>query len=157
MLQLLSLAVRVVRVAPAPDVAKKSSLIRLSPGKTRRTTSLAQMAKELLGDPDCGCRLLRYRLQRQSTAGAAPSLCTNQTGQNYLSMAVFIHTNKDAHQTWLGDFLSSNITISGGRRRINARSDHQPEIQMHNDAHSPRERVRRDNESQIGNGPGHLN
>jgi len=71
-------------------------------------------------------------------------------------MTVFIHTNKDAHQTWLGDFLSSNITVSGGRRLI-ARSDHQPEIQVHSDAHSHRESVRRDNESETGNRSAHLN
>jgi hypothetical protein len=96
-------------------------------------------------------------LQRQSTAGAAPSLCTNQTEQNDLSMTVFIHTNKDAHQTWLADFLSSNITISGRRRRLIARSDHQPEPPMHSDAQAHRESVRRDNESENGNRSAHLN
>jgi len=72
-------------------------------------------------------------------------------------MTVFIHTNKDAHQTWLADFLSSNITISGRRRWIIARSDHQPEIQRHSDAHSHRESVRRDHESEAGNRSAHLN
>jgi hypothetical protein len=72
-------------------------------------------------------------------------------------MTVFIHTNKDAHQTWLGDFLSSNITISGGRPRAIAGSDHQPEIQMHGDAHSARESVMRGIESEIGNRSAHLN
>ena len=72
-------------------------------------------------------------------------------------MTVFIHTNKDAHQTWLGDFLSSNITISEGRRRVIAHSDHQPEIQMHGDAHSSRETLRRDNESETGNRSAQLN
>jgi hypothetical protein len=92
-------------------------------------------------------------LQRQSTAGAAPSLCTDETEQNQLSMTVFIHANKDAHQTWLGDFLSSNITVS----RFIARSDHQPEIQVHSDAHSHRESARRDNDSETGNRSAHLN
>jgi hypothetical protein len=68
-------------------------------------------------------------------------------------MTVFIQTNKDAQQTWLGDFLSSNITFSG----FIARSDHQPEIQVHSDAHSHRESVRRDNESETGNRSAHLN
>jgi hypothetical protein len=113
--------------------------------------------KITLGDPHSGCRLLRYRLQCQSTAGAAPSLCTNQTEQNHLSMTVFIHTNKDAHQTWLADFLSSNITISGRRCRVIARSDNQPEIQMHRDWHSQRESVTRDNESKIEDRSAHLN
>jgi hypothetical protein len=72
-------------------------------------------------------------------------------------MTVFIHTNKDAHQTWLADFLFSNITISGRRRRVIARSDHQSEIQMHSDAQSHRESVRRDNESEIGNRSAHIN
>jgi hypothetical protein len=72
-------------------------------------------------------------------------------------MTVFIHTNKDAPHTWLADFLSSNITISGRRRRAIARSDHQPEIQMPSDAQSHRESVRHDNESEIGNRSAHLN
>jgi hypothetical protein len=50
--------------------------------------------------------------KRRVTAGAAPSLCTNQSGQNYLSMTVFIHTKKDSHPTWLTDFLTGNITMS---------------------------------------------
>jgi hypothetical protein len=62
-------------------------------------------------------------------------------------MTVFIHTNKDAHQTWLADFVSSNITFSG--HWVIARSDHQFEIQMPGDAHSHRESIRRDNESEI--------
>jgi hypothetical protein len=72
-------------------------------------------------------------------------------------MTVSIQTNKDAHQTWLADFLSSNIGISGHRRRVITRSDHQPETQMHGDAHSHRESVRRDNESEIGDRSAHLN
>jgi hypothetical protein len=88
--------------------------------------------------------------KRRVTAGAAPSLCTNQLGQNYLSMTVFIHTKKDARQTWLTDFLSSNITMPGRRHRVIARSDHQSEIQMHGDAHSHRESIMRDNESENG-------
>jgi hypothetical protein len=46
-------------------------------------------------------------------------------------MTAFIHTNKNAHQTWLADFLSSNITISGRRRPVTACSHYQPEIRMH--------------------------
>ncbi len=72
-------------------------------------------------------------------------------------MAVFIHTNKDALQTWLADFLSSNIAVSGRGRRLIARSDHQSEKQMHGDAQSHRESVRRDNESEIGIRLAHLN
>lgn len=70
-------------------------------------------------------------------------------------MAVFIHTNKDALQTWLADFLSSNIAVS--TRRPIARSDHESEKQMHGDAQSHREAVRRDNESEIGIRLAHLN
>jgi hypothetical protein len=66
-------------------------------------------------------------------------------------MAVFIHTNKDALQTWLADFLSSNIAVSGRRRRLIARSDRQSEKQVHGDAQS------RDNESEIGIRLAHLN
>ena len=66
-------------------------------------------------------------------------------------MAVFIHTNKDALQTWLADFLSSNIAVSGRRRRLIARSDHESEKQVHGDAES------RDNESEIGIRFAHLN
>jgi hypothetical protein len=66
-------------------------------------------------------------------------------------MAVFIHTNKDALQTWLADFLSSNIAVSGRRRRLIARSDHESEKQVHGDAES------RDNESEIGIRLAHLN
>jgi len=88
--------------------------------------------------------------------GAALSLCTNQTEQN-ISMAVFIHTNKGALQTWLADFLSSNIAVSGRERRFIARSDHQSEKQVHGDAQSHRESVRRDNESEIGIRFAHLN
>ena len=66
-------------------------------------------------------------------------------------MAVFIHTNKDALQTWLADFLSSNIAVSGRRRRLIARSDHQFERQVHGNAQSHRESVRHDNESEIKN------
>jgi hypothetical protein len=78
-------------------------------------------------------------------------------GQNYLSMTAFIHTNKDAHQTWLSDFLFSNITISGRRHRVIARLDHQSEIQVYDDAQSQRETIRRDNDSEIGIGSTHLN
>lgn len=113
-------------------------------------------AKITLGDRHCGYTLIRWRLQRQSTAGAAPSLCTNPTGQNYPSMTVPIHTEKDAQQTWLMDFLSSNITISGRQRRAIARSDHQSEIQMHGDAHSHRKSIRRDNVSENGVRSTHL-
>jgi hypothetical protein len=60
-------------------------------------------------------------------------------------MTVFIHTKEDAHQTWLTDFLSSNITMSGRQRRVIARSEHQSEIQMRGDAHSHRESIRRGN------------
>jgi len=49
-------------------------------------------------------------------------------------MRVSIQTNKDALQTWLADFLSSNSAISERRHRLIARSDHQPEKQMHSDA-----------------------
>jgi hypothetical protein len=49
-------------------------------------------------------------------------------------MTALIHTNKDALQTWLADFLSGNIAVSERRRRLIARSDHQPEKQMHSDA-----------------------
>jgi hypothetical protein len=66
-------------------------------------------------------------------------------------MAVFIHTNKDALQTWLADFLSSNIAVSGRPRRLITRSDHQSEKQVHGDAQS------RDNESEIGIRLAHLN
>ena len=66
-------------------------------------------------------------------------------------MTVFIHTNKHARQTWLADFLSSNIAVSGRRRRLLARSDHQSEKQVHGDAQS------RDNESEIGIRLAHLN
>jgi len=72
-------------------------------------------------------------------------------------MTVFIQTNKDALQTWLADFLSGNIAVSERRRRLLARSDRQPEKQMHSDAQSHRESVRRDNESEIGNRSTHLN
>jgi len=72
-------------------------------------------------------------------------------------MAVFIHTNKDALQTWLADFLSSNIAVSGRRRRLIARSDHQFERQVHDDAQSHRESVRHDNESEIKIRLAHLN
>jgi hypothetical protein len=72
-------------------------------------------------------------------------------------MTVFIHTNSDALQTWLADFLSGNIAVSERRRPLIARSDHQPEKQMHSDAQSHRESVRRDNESEIGNRSAHLN
>jgi hypothetical protein len=63
---------------------------------------------------------------------------------------------KDAQQTWLMDFLSSNITISGRQRRAIARSDHQSEIQMHGDAHSHRKSIRRDNVSENGVRSTHL-
>jgi hypothetical protein len=72
-------------------------------------------------------------------------------------MTAFIQTNKDALQTWLADFLSSNIAVSDRGHRLIARSDHQPEKQMHSDAQSHRESVRRDNESEIGNRSTHLN
>ncbi len=64
-------------------------------------------------------------------------------------MTVLIHTNKDALQTWLADFLSSNIAVS--RRRLSGRPDHQLEKQMRNDVQSHRQGVRRDNESEIRN------
>jgi len=72
-------------------------------------------------------------------------------------MAVFIHTNKDALQTWLADFLSSNIAVSGRQRRLIAPSDHQSEKQVHGDAQAHRESVKRDNESEIGIRLAHLN
>jgi hypothetical protein len=72
-------------------------------------------------------------------------------------MTAFIHKNNDAHQTWLADFLSSDIAISGRRRLDIARSDHQPENQMHSDAHSHRDQVRHENESENGNRPTNLN
>jgi hypothetical protein len=70
-------------------------------------------------------------------------------------MTAFIHTNKDALQTWLADFLSSDIAVSA--RRLIARSDHESEKQVHGDAQSHRESVRRDNESEIGIRLAHLN
>ncbi len=72
-------------------------------------------------------------------------------------MTVFIHTNKDALQTWLADFLSSNIAVSGRPLPLIARSDHQSEKQVHGDAQSHRESARRDNESEIGIRLAHLN
>ena len=72
-------------------------------------------------------------------------------------MTVFIHTNKYALQTWLADFLSSNIAVSERGRRLIARSDHQSEKQVHGDAQSRRESVRRDDESEIGIQLAHLN
>jgi hypothetical protein len=72
-------------------------------------------------------------------------------------MTGFIHTNKDALQTWLADFLSSDIAVLGRRRRLNARSDHQSEKQVHGDAQSHRERVTRDDESDVGIRLAHLN
>jgi hypothetical protein len=72
-------------------------------------------------------------------------------------MTVFIDTNKDALQTWLADFLSSNIAVSGRRRRLIARSDHESEKQVHGDAESHRDSARRDNESEIGIRLAHLN
>jgi hypothetical protein len=72
-------------------------------------------------------------------------------------MTVFIQANKDALQTWLADFVSSNIAVSERRRWLIARSDHQPEKQMHSDAESHRESVTRNNESEIGNRSAHLN
>jgi hypothetical protein len=52
--------------------------------------------------------------------------------------------------------VSSNITISARRRWVIARSDHQSEIQMPGDAHSHRESIRRDNESEIESRSRHL-
>jgi hypothetical protein len=72
-------------------------------------------------------------------------------------MTGFIHTNKDALQTWLADFLSSNIAVSGRRRRLFARSDRQSEKQVHSDAQSHRESVNRHDESEIGIRLAHLN
>jgi hypothetical protein len=72
-------------------------------------------------------------------------------------MTVAIQTNKDALQTWLADFLSGNIAVLERRRRLIARSDHQPEKQMHSHAQSHRESARRDNESEIGIRLAHLN
>jgi hypothetical protein len=72
-------------------------------------------------------------------------------------MAVFIHTKKDTLQTWLADFLSGNIAVAERRRPLIARSDHQPEKQMHSDAQSHRGTARRDNESEIGIRLAHLN
>ena len=66
-------------------------------------------------------------------------------------MTVPIQTNRDALQTWLADFLSSNIAVSGRRRRLIARSDHESEKQVHGNAES------RDNESEIGIRLAHLN
>jgi hypothetical protein len=70
-------------------------------------------------------------------------------------MTVFIQPSKDALQTWLADFLSSNIAVSERRRRLIASSGDQPEKQVHNDA-KHRER-RRNNEPEIGNRSGYLN
>ena len=72
-------------------------------------------------------------------------------------MAVFIHTNKDALQTWLTDFLSSNIAVSGRGRRLIPSSDQQSENQVQGDAQSHRESARRDTESEIGIRLAHLN
>jgi hypothetical protein len=72
-------------------------------------------------------------------------------------MTVFIPTNKEASQTWLGDFLSSEIGVPECRRRLVERPDHQPEKQIHSDAQSHREKVRRDWESEIGSRSAHLN
>jgi hypothetical protein len=72
-------------------------------------------------------------------------------------MTVFIHTNKDALQSWLADFLSSNIAVSGRGCGLIASSDHQPEKQIHSDAQSHLESVTRDNESEIGIRLAHLN
>ena len=71
-------------------------------------------------------------------------------------MTVPIQTNKDALQTWVADFLSSNIAMSERRHPLIARSDHQPEKQMHSGAQSHRE-SRRDNEYEIGIRLAHLN
>ncbi|PYK36762.1 MAG: hypothetical protein DME54_00090 [Verrucomicrobia bacterium] len=71
-------------------------------------------------------------------------------------MTVPIQTNKDAVQTWLADFLSGNIAVAERRHPLIARSDHQPEKQMHSGAQSHRE-SRRDNESEIGIRLAHLN
>jgi hypothetical protein len=72
-------------------------------------------------------------------------------------MTVFIHTNKDALQTWLAHFLSGNIAVSERRRLLIARSDHQTEKQIHSDAQLHRESASRDNESEIGIRLAHLN
>jgi len=53
---------------------------------------------------------------------------------DHLFMTVPIQTNKDAMQTWVADFLSSNIAMSERRHPLIARSDHQPEKQMHSGA-----------------------
>jgi hypothetical protein len=68
-------------------------------------------------------------------------------------MTVFIHTNKDGLQTWLADFLSSNIAVSARRPRLTALSDHQPEKQMHSNARSHRKSIKA---SEIGNRSAHL-
>ena len=65
-------------------------------------------------------------------------------------MTVFIQTNKDALQTWLADFLSGDIAVLERRHPLIVRSGHQPEKQIHSDAQSYRECVRRDNESEFG-------
>ena len=72
-------------------------------------------------------------------------------------MTVFIPTNKDGLQTWLADFLSSNIAVSGRQRRVIAPSDHQSKKQVHGDAQAHRESLRRDNESEIEIRLAHLN
>jgi hypothetical protein len=69
---------------------------------------------------------------------------------DHLFMTVAIQTNKHALQTWLADFLSYNIAVSERGRRLITRSDNEPEKQMHSDAQSHRESVRRDNESETG-------
>ena len=72
-------------------------------------------------------------------------------------MTLFISTNDDALQTWLTDFLSSDIVVSGHRRPLIERSDYEPEKQLPGDAQSRRESVKRGNECEIGNRWAHLN
>ncbi len=101
------------------------------------------------------CWLRNNRSVNRPRVRPLPSAPTKHS--RIISMTGFIHTNKDALHTWLADFLSSNIAISGRRRRVIARSDHQSEKQVHGDAQSHRESVRRDNESETGIRLAHLN
>jgi hypothetical protein len=71
-------------------------------------------------------------------------------------MTILIHTNKDALQTWLADFLSSNIAVSGASVGL-LHAQIQSEKQVHGDVQSHRESVRRDDESEIGIRLAHLN
>ena len=77
----------------------------------------------------------------------------HQPNRVELSLYDSIHSYKQGRAANMArGLLSSNITVSG----FIARSDHQPEIQVHSDAHSHRESIKRDNDSEIGIGSTHL-